>query len=262
MWEGPKVSEITAMAPQYNLQYAAFAMGVDSTGAVAFNPVFETPTELKADIAASKQSGSVWLLSLGGGSDTTIRLTSEARATTMFNSLVPILEWYGFQGIDFDLECGSTCFQPAAAASLASKLKTKYGAGFVISATPRPYEARTRTSIYMDFALRAGANLDVFGLQFYDFPEARNATQLASIVNSDLATMTGLGVPASKILIGCITYHNYPYGWNTVDVYKNIYLQQKLIHPSLRGVFIWETSLDKLENWSFATTMGPAVRGT
>lgn len=259
MWQGPNVSEITANAPQYNLQYASFAMGTDGNGNVAFNPVFQSGASLKNDIAASKAAGSKWLISIGGGSDSTIRLTNESQATTMFNSLVGIIDAYGFQGIDYDLECGATCFNPDAAASLAQKLKTKYGPNFVISAAPRPYEARSASSIYTSFALKAGNNLDIFGLQFYDFPETRNTAQLTSIINNDIATVVGHGIPSSKILIGCITYTQYNLGWNTVDVYKNIFLQQEQKYPDLRGVFIWETSLDKKENWSFARTMGPAV---
>jgi hypothetical protein len=31
------------------------------------------------------------------------------------------------------------------------------------------------------------------------------------------------------------------------------------VYPDLRGVFIWESSLDKLKNWDFASTMGATV---
>jgi hypothetical protein len=259
MWQGPNVSEITANATNYNIQYASFAMGSDGNGNVAFNPVFQSGASLKNDITASKAAGSKWLISIGGGGDHTIRLLNETHATNMFNSLVGIIDSYGFQGIDYDLECGATCFNPDAAASLAQKLKTKYGSNFVISAAPRPYEARSSSSIYTSFALKAGNNLDIFGLQFYDFPETRNTAQLTSIINNDIATVVGHGIPSSKILIGAITYTQYNLGWNTVDVYKNIFLQQEQKYPDLRGVFIWDSSFDKKENWSFSRVMGPAV---
>lgn len=259
MYLGPNVSEITANATNYNLQYAAFAMGSDGSGHVSFDPVFQSGQSLKNDITASKAAGSKWLISLGGGSDSTIRLLNETNATNMYNSLIGIIDSYGFQGIDYDLECGSACFNPDAAVSLAQKLKAHYGSNFVVSAVPRPYEARTASAIYTNFAVKAGNSLDLFGLQFYDFPETRDTSQLTAIINSDIATVVGLGVPPSKILIGCITYHNYGLGWNTVDVYKNIFLQQEQKYPSLRGVFIWESSLDKQENWSFSKVMGPAI---
>jgi hypothetical protein len=261
MWDGPNVSVITASAPQYNLQYAAFALGSDKNGHVVFNPVYEAPAALKVDIAASKVAGSVWLLSLGGGGDSTIRLTSQTQATTMYNDLVPIIDSYGFQGIDYDLECGSTCFNPAAAAYLAGLLKSHYGAGFVISATPRPYELRSSSTIYAQFALQAGDNVDIIGMQDYDFTEANNTAQLTAVIDGDLASVTAMGIPASKILIGCITYSKYQYGHNTVDVYKKIYLDERVKYPALRGVFIWDTQMDQAENWTFAHTMGPAVTG-
>ena len=258
MWEGPNVAEITANAPQYNLQYAAFAMGNDSNGHVSFDPVFESGANLKNDIAASKARGSLWLISVGGGSDTTIRLTNEAQAANMFDSLVGIIDSYGFQGVDLNLECGSGCINPSAAASLATKLKTKYGQNFIMSVAPRPFEIRGG-GLYAQIALAMGSSLDLVGLQFYDFPEASNTSQLNSIITSDLANITSQGIPASKLLIGCITYSGYQNGHNTVDVYKNIVLQQQQIYPALRGVFVWETSLDKLEGWSFAHVMGPAL---
>lgn len=258
MWQGPNVSEVTANAPQYNLQYASFAVGSDGNGNVAFNPVFQSGSSLKNDIAASKAKGSLWLISIGGGSDTTIRLTNESQATNMFNSLVGIIDSYGFQGIDYDIECGSGCISPSAGASLAAKLKGRYGPNFIISMAPRPYEARNG-GLFTQVAKAIGDNLDLYGLQFYDFPEASNTSQLTSIINSDIANVISQGIPASKILIGCITYSGYGGGHNTVDVYKNIFLQQQQKYPDLRGVFIWETSLDKKENWSFAKTMGPAL---
>lgn len=259
MYLGPNVSEVTANATNYNLQYAAFAMGSDGAGHVSFDPVFESGISLKNDITASKAAGSKWLISIGGGGDSTIRLLNETNATNMYNSLVGIIDSYGFQGIDYDLECGTSCFDPDAAVSLVHKLKAKYGQNFIISAAPRPYEAVSPSSIYGSFAIKAGNDLDLFGLQFYDFPETRNTSQLTSIIDSDIAAVVGIGVPPSKILIGAITYQSYPYGWNTVDVYKSIFLQQEQKYPTLRGAFIWESSLDKKENWSFSRVMGPTV---
>jgi len=262
MWNGPKVSEVTTNAPGYNLLYAAFAMGSDRQGRVAFNPVFEKGQVLRDDIAASKSTtGATWLLSIGGGADRTIRLTTTAQANNMYNSLLPIIDYYGFQGIDYDIECGSNCFKPAAAVTLASMLKNHYGSNFVIAAAPRPFEVRSSSGIYAQFALQAGNNVDLVTMQDFDFPEASDATKLAAIVDADLASMTTMGIPASKIMIGCITYSKYSAGHNTVDVYKSIFLTQKAKYPSLRGVYLWELSFDKLDGWGFTRTMVPAVIG-
>jgi len=257
MWEGPHVSEVTASAPQYNLEYAAFAMGNRSgSGSVSFDPVFSTPQRLKTDIAESKAHGVTWLLSVGGGSDSTTQLLNETNATEMVNSLIPIIDNYGFQGVDLDLEHGDGQWVPSAMTSVATKLKAHYGAGFLISAAPRPFEDAYRT-----FAVQAGAALDLFGYQFYDFPEASNATQLRGIIDQRIDEAVRLGIPASKLMVGCITYSAYENGHNTVQVYRDIFKEVEARYPSLRGVYIWELSLDKRENWNFARVMGQSIRG-
>jgi len=257
MFQGPAVSEITASAPQYNLQYAAFAMGNRAgTGSVSFDPVFSSPAQLKSDIAASKAQGSTWLLSVGGGSDDTLQLLNDTNANELVTSVIPIIDNYGFQGVDFDLERGSGQWSPAAMVSAAVKLKTHYGTGFLISAAPRPYEDEYRT-----FAVQAGSALDLFGYQFYDFPEANDTTFLRNYINSRVDEAVGMGIPASKLMVGCITYSGYQAGHNTVQNYRDIFKEVETRYPALRGVYIWETSLDKLDSWSFAHLMGPSIRG-
>jgi chitinase len=257
MWQGPHVSEITANAPQYNLQYAAFAMGNRAgSGSVAFDPVFSSPQRLEADIADSKAHGASWLLSIGGGSDSTTKLLNETHANEMVSSLIPIIDSYGFQGVDFDLEQGSGQWVPAAMTSAAVQLKAHYGTGFLISAAPRPFEDAYRT-----FAVQAGAALDLFGYQFYDFPEANDTTSLRNIIASRIHEAVHLGIPASKLMVGCITYSAYQNGHNAVQNYRDIFKQLEARYPALRGVYVWETSLDKLESWSFARVMGPSIRG-
>lgn len=257
MYEGPKVSEITANAPQYNLQYAAFARSASNgrDGSVQFSPSFSSGAELRADISASRRAGSTWLLSIGGGGDY-ITLLSTANANQMVNSLIPIIDDYGFDGVDFDIECEQECWNVATLKSVAVQLKQHYGAGFIISAAPRPYE-----DWYRDWAVQMGDQLDLFGYQFYDAMEFNDPQFLADNIRYRINQTVQMGIPASKILIGAITYSQYPYGHNTVDVYANIFKEMERQYPDLRGVFIWETSLDKKEGWSFARGMGRAVLG-
>jgi hypothetical protein len=62
-------------------------------------------------------------------------------------------------------------------------------------------------------------------------------------------------------MVGCITYSAYENGHNTVQVYRDIFKEVEARYPSLRGVYIWELSLDKREDWSFARVMGQSIRG-
>lgn len=257
MWQGPTVAEITAQAPEYNVQYAAFALGTEAgTGRVSFDPVFEDADALKTDIAASRAAGSRWLISVGGGGEGTIRLTSSEHAAQMVETLIPIIDDYGFDGLDFDLESGPEGWSVEAAAEVANALVTHYGDNFIVSAAPRPYEDE-----YRDLAVRLGPTLDLFGLQFYDAPEFNDAAFLRENVTYRVNQAIELGIPASAILIGCITHPDYAYGHNTVDVYRDIFLELEVAHPELRGVFVWETSLDKDDGWRFARGMGAALLG-
>jgi chitinase len=179
----------------------------------------------------------------------------------MVTSLKGIINTYGFDGIDLDIECGSSCWSPNAAVYLANRLKSFYGNDFIVAAAPRPFEVRSSTGIYAQFALQAGNSVDLVTMQDFDFTQASDATQLASIVDSDIAAMVAMGIPDSKIVIGCITYSGYSGGHNSVEVYRDIYLTQKAKHPGLRGVYLWELSFDKADGWGFTPVMVPAVLG-
>jgi chitinase len=257
-WKGPYISDITHAAPQYNVQFAAVAQSAKSgTGAVSFFPDFGGPERFRADVTASKKAGTRWLLTVGGGSDGGIRLLEETHASQMVASVIPIVDEYGFQGLDFDMESGATGWNGTAMKSVARQLKAYYGSQFIISAAPRPYEDK-----YRDWAVSMGSALDLFGYQFYDFPEASDARFLRTYIKMRIDEAVRLGIPASKLLIGCITSPSYSGGHNTVEVYRDIFEEVRQTHSTLRGVFVWETSLDKLDNWRFARQMGQSVLGT
>ena len=181
MYQGPTVAEVTASAPQYTIQYAAFALGNGSGGSATFSPAFQ---------------------------------------------------------------------------SVATQLKAHYGSQFIVSIVPRPYE-----SFYYETAVMMGSACDLVQLQFYDNASTQNTTWLRQWIRDKVnEIVNSYGIPASKIVIGCITYYpEYGAGSNTVATYRDAFLEMEGVYPDLRGVFIWESSLDKLKNWDFASTMGATV---
>ena len=66
-----------------------------------------------------------------------------------------MIDSYGFQGIDFDLEGGGNTFNVATVVSVSRQLEAKYGPRFVISLVPRPYEFRAGGSqLHRDIAVQ------------------------------------------------------------------------------------------------------------
>lgn len=244
MYQGPHVSEITKEAPEYNLQLAAFALGNGSGGTVTFNPPGEFGETFQADMRESQEKGCTWLLSLGGGvpDQQKIILNEQAHADQLIESLGPIIEKYGFQGIDFDLENGPGGWKPEVMAYAAKQLKQKYGKDFVISMVPRPYE-----NYYFETAALMGDELDLFMLQFYDNEITDDPSKLREWIHQRVeVAINQYKIPPSKIVIGAITYHpEYHMGSNSIEVYAEIFKELEAKYSKFRGVVLWETSLDK-----------------
>jgi hypothetical protein len=248
-FEGPKVSTVTAEAPQYNLLFAAFATGGGGQ-AMTFRPVVQDETSFRRDVAASREHGARWCLSIGGGvpaSSATV-LRTKTDAARCYDALAPIIDQYGFQGVDDDLENGPAGFTEEGLTELFARLRRNYGREFILTSTPRPYESwRVPIAAHL---YEAGL-LDLLMFQFYDSPEYRNPEYLRSRIIKELDGAKKIGVPYSAQIIGCITRTTYQYGWNTIATYRQIISEMKSTR-GVRGGFVWEVNMDRAEGWSFA----------
>jgi hypothetical protein len=260
MYDTPPLSTIQANAPQYNVMYFAFALGTNNGGNVTFSvPSGGGEAKLKSDIQAWKASGRVALLSIGGGSDTGLRLTNANQGTQFVSSITPILQNYGFQGIDWDLEQGPSQFSPSVVVSVSQQLKQKFGSNFVISIVPRPYEFRSGANPhpYRDVATGLGADLDLIQFQFYDYPESKNANQQMSIISGDVNDAIK-NFPANKIVIGGES-PNAGLAWSPATVYRDAYVNLNGSTGGLRGAFVWDSPNEQASGWNFAKTLGPSL---
>lgn len=258
MFHGPDLPTVQANSPDANVFAAAFALG-DGTGGggVTFSVAglgsgYNSDEDFHRDLAASQATGDLWLLSIGGGTDTGIHVLNEAQAQQMVDCLIPIIDHFGFNGVDWDLEGGPGQWTPQALTSASLKLKAHYGDDFVITAAPRQYEEDWRT-----WARLMGDDLAWLGYQFYDFPETRDQAALNTIINDRINADTSGAQPiaADKIVIGTITDTTYPLGWQHLSGYQDIIAGILKNYPDLRGAFCWEASSDQNEGWTFARGM-------
>lgn len=107
---GATVQKISDVPAQYDIIAVAFADATATPGAVTFNLDSAglggyTVDQFKADIRAKQAAGKKVIISVGGETGT-VTVNSSASATNFANSVYSLMQTYGFDGVDIDLENG------------------------------------------------------------------------------------------------------------------------------------------------------------
>jgi chitinase len=140
---GPTIP-ISQVSNDFDVIVVAF--GDDAgNGSIAFNldPGAGSEAQFIADVAAARSRGKKVVLSLGGQNGT-VTLNNAAQVQNFVDSLYNIMQRYGFDGIDIDLESGAGVIQGAPViANLVTamkQLKARVGPSFYLSMAPEhPY---------------------------------------------------------------------------------------------------------------------------
>jgi chitinase len=99
--------ELSEVDPRYTVIEVSFAVpAVGSTYDMVFAPAETAPATFIADVAALQAQGRKVLISIGGA-NATVHLDSDAERDQFVSSMLGILDTYGFDGIDIDLEGAS-----------------------------------------------------------------------------------------------------------------------------------------------------------
>ncbi|MEZ4755324.1 MAG: chitinase [Flavobacteriales bacterium] len=99
--------ELSQVDPRYTIIEVSFAVpAAGSTSDMVFAPAETAPATFIADVAALQAQGKKVLISIGGA-NATVHLDSDADRDQFVNSMLGILDTYGFDGIDIDLEGAS-----------------------------------------------------------------------------------------------------------------------------------------------------------
>ncbi|QWP77150.1 fibronectin type III domain-containing protein [Lysobacter sp. K5869] len=122
------------------------AFGDDAgNGAVSFtvDPGAGTEAQFKADVAAARARGKKVVLSLGGQNGT-VTLNNATQVANFVNSMEDLIRYYGFDGVDIDLESGAGVYHGAAVqtnlVTAIKQLNTRIGPSFYLSMAPEhPY---------------------------------------------------------------------------------------------------------------------------
>ncbi|MFB6980214.1 chitinase [Streptomyces scopuliridis] len=274
---GAAVQKLRDVQSQYDIIAVSFADATTTPGQITFNldPAvgYASVADFKADIAAKKAAGKSVIISVGGEKGT-ISVNSDASATAFANSAYALMQEYGFNGVDIDLENGlnSTYMTKAL-----RQLSAKAGAGMVLTMAPQTIDMQSTSGEYFKTALNVKDILTVVNMQYYnsgsmlgcdgkvysqgsvDFLTALACIQLEGGLD---ASQVGLGVPASTRGAGS--------GYVDPSIVKNALdclargtncgsFKPSRTYPGIRGAMTWSTNWDATAGNAWSNAVGPHV---
>ncbi|MEU6378311.1 glycoside hydrolase family 18 protein [Streptomyces sp. NPDC046909] len=275
---GATVQKISDVQSQYDIIAVAFADATTTPGAVTFNLDSAglggyTVDQFKADIAAKKAAGKKVIVSVGGQNGT-VSVSDSTSAANFANSVYSLMQTYGFDGVDIDLENGlNATYMTQALRSLSSKA----GSSLIITMAPQTIDMQSTSGAYFQTALNIKDILTVVNMQYYnsgsmlgcdgkvysqgsvDFLTALACIQLEGGLSP---SQVGLGLPASTSGAGS--------GYVSPTVVNNALdclalgtncgsFKPSKTYPGLRGAMTWSTNWDAAAGNAWSNAVGPHV---
>ncbi|MFG2000904.1 chitinase [Spirillospora sp. NPDC048911] len=264
---------------EYDLVAIAFGEATTTPGQVVFglDPGLSsalggyTDAQFKADVQTLHNRGKKVILSVGGERGA-IQVGSSAAATTFANSVHGLMQGYGFDGVDIDLENGLNATYMAQALR---ELRAKAGANLIITMAPQTIDMQSTGGAYFQLALNIKDILTVVHMQYYNsgsmlgcdqqvygqgtinFLTALACIQLENGLRPDQVSLglpagagaAGGGVVAPSVVnnaLNCLAR-----GTNCGS------FKPPRTYPDIRGAMTWSVNWDVSNGGGFAGTVGP-----
>jgi chitinase len=277
---GATVQRLADVQPAYDMIAVAFADATTTPGAVTFTLDSAglggyTVDQFKADVRAKQAAGKKVIISVGGERGT-VSVNDSASAANFANSVHALMQTYGFDGVDIDLENGldATYMTQALRA-----LSAKAGPSLVLTMAPQTIDMQSTSNAYFRTALNVKDILTVVNMQYYnsgsmlgcdgkvhsqgtvDFLTALACIQLEGGLSP---SQVGLGLPASPRGAGS--------GYVSPTVVNNALdcltrgtgcgsFKPARTYPDLRGAMTWSTNWDAAAGNVWSNSVGAHVRG-
>ncbi|WTL43892.1 glycoside hydrolase family 18 protein [Streptomyces brevispora] len=277
---GATVQKISDVPANYDIIAVSFADATATPGTVTFNLDTAglggyTVAQFKADIKAKQAAGKNVIISVGGEKGS-VSVNSDASATNFANSLYSLIQEYGFNGVDIDLENGlNSTYMTKALRSLSQKA----GSGLVITMAPQTIDMQSTAGEYFKTALGIKDILTVVNMQYYnsgsmlgcdgkvysqgsvDFLTALACIQLEGGLDP---SQVGLGVPASTSGAGSgyvsPSVVNAALDCLAAGTNCGTFKPSKT-YPGVRGAMTWSTNWDAKSGNAWSNAVGPHVHG-
>ncbi|MBM0260717.1 cellulose binding domain-containing protein, partial [Micromonospora sp. 4G55] len=157
---------------EYDLVAVAFGEATATPGAVGFavDPGLSaalggyTDAQFTADVQTLRSRGQKVILSVGGEAGR-VAVNDATSATAFADTVHALIQRYGFDGVDIDLENG---LNPTYMAQALRALRAKVGAGLIITMAPQTIDMQSPSTGYFKLALDIRDILTVVNTQFYN----------------------------------------------------------------------------------------------
>lgn len=244
----PTLAQIVAAAPKYTC-FIGVSLIPSGPQAFTFDTVIP-PGDSASTIATWKALGKGAYLQMFDSSP--FSLLSQADADALFPVLTGYIDQYGFNGFSWDMESGGTTFLPQFIINISSRLKTKYGAGFVINMAPRHYDLVSSGLI----TALLDSSMDYALFQEYD-NAVYSDPAFAQMIFDMNDTIVNLGVPASKVCIGFA--NRDATGDVSAALAAQIITFMQTTYPGFRGAGIWTVEGDAQFSWAYHNALAPVL---
>ncbi len=230
-----------------------------------------TQQQFISDIKTDQSRGQKVILSVGGQNGT-ISVDDSTSASNFASSVDSIIQQYGFNGVDIDLENG---VNPTYMASALEQLESDVGSSLIITLAPQTVDTQSAGSDYLALALNIKSILTMINTQYYNsgsmngcdgnvysegtenFMTALACTELQSGLS---ASQVGLGLPASSSAAGSgyVSPSLVNSALDCLAARTNCgSFVPSTSYPSIRGVMTWSINWDASNGYNFANTVAP-----
>ncbi|GAB6899457.1 hypothetical protein JCM9957A_25470 [Kineosporia succinea] len=272
---GAKALKLSEVPTSYGIVAVSFADAVAGrTGAIDFNLDTSlaggyTDAQFKADVKTLQGRGQKVIISVGGQNGT-ITLPDATAANSFADSTLALMDEYGFDGVDIDLENAPNLTNMTTALN---KIADEAGSSFVLTMAPETLYVQEGGS-YLALIDQVKDLITVVNTQYYNSGSMLGRdgksysagtvdfqTALADVLlNGHLrADQVGLGLPATSQAAGsgyvdpsvvnaaldCLTQGTNCGSYKPAAKY-----------PTLRGAMTWSINWDAANGYKWANTVG------
>jgi chitinase len=276
---GAEPLTLAAVPASYNLVAVAFGNSDSTPGQVTFSLDSGlssalggyTQQQFISDIHTLQSRGQKVILSVGGQNGT-ITVSDPTSASNFASSVYSIIQQYGFNGVDIDLENG---VNPQYMASALQQLESDVGSGLIITLAPQTVDTQSTGNDYFQLALNIKSILTMINTQYYNsgsmngcdgnvyseatenFMTALACTELQGGLS---ASQVGLGLPASPSAAGSgyVAPSLVNEALDCLAARANCgSFVPSTAYPGIRGVMTWSINWDASNGYNFADTVAP-----